>query len=134
MTGANGWEGDVTKLSLGAGMKNNSSEGLFPFQKLDVYRVARELVVLVERAGIRDRELRDQATRAAKSVLLRLCEGLPHFSQGMRRKYFAESLGSLHELMAAVDVAAAIGAMDEGAAKEANELGFRVRNMIGRLK
>jgi hypothetical protein len=33
-----------------------------------------------------------------------------------------------------VDVAAAIGAMDEGVAKEANELGFRVRNMIGRLK
>ena len=134
MTGAPGSGRRCHETVAGGGMTNHSTEGLFPFQKLDVYRVARALVVLVERAGIRDKELRDQATRAAKSTLLRLCEGLPHRGQGMRGKYFAESLGSLHELMAAVDVAAAIGAMDEGAAKEANELGFRVRNMIGRLK
>src|SRR5258708_5952307 len=98
-------------------MKNEDAEVLFPFQLLDVYKVTRELVVLVEASGIRDRELRDQATRAAKSTLLRLAEGLPHRGAGLRGKYFAESQGSLHELMAAVDVAAAIGAMEADTAK-----------------
>src|SRR5258708_7042216 len=65
-------------------MKNNPTAVLFPFQNLDVYRVTRELVVLVEKAGIKDKELRDQATRAAKSTLLRLAEGLPHFGAGLR--------------------------------------------------
>ena len=39
----------------------------FPFQKLDAYQSARSLASLVHRAAIRDAELRDQATRAAKS-------------------------------------------------------------------
>ena len=116
------------------GMKNDDSEVLFPFQTLDVYKVTRELVVLVEAAGIRDRELRDQATRAAKSTLLRLAEGLPHHGAGLRGKYFAEAQGSLHELVAAVDVAAAIGAMDADTARKATGLGLRVRKMIRSLQ
>ena len=39
-----------------------------PFQSLDVYVAARELAALVHAARITDAELRDQATRAAKSV------------------------------------------------------------------
>ena len=115
-------------------MKNNADEVLFPFQKLDVYQRARELVVMVERGVIRDRELRDQASRAAKSVLLRLAEGLPHFGQGLRGKYFAEAQGSLHELMAAIDVAAAMNKLDPKVARDATALGLRVRHMIGRLQ
>ena len=115
-------------------MNNNRDEVLFPFQRLDVYVVARELAVRVEAAKIGDRELRDQATRAAKSMLLRLSEGLPHFGQGLRRKYFAEAQGSLHELVAAMDVAAAMGLVDQAAAQEAMALGLRVRRMISRLQ
>ena len=55
----------------------SSSTLLFPFQRLDVYRSARTLAALVHRAAIRDAELRDQATRAAKSAFLNLSEGLP---------------------------------------------------------
>ena len=113
---------------------NHDPNEVFPFQRLDVYVAARELCVLVCGAGIGDRELRDQATRAAKSVLLRLAEGLPHRGQGLRSKYFAESQGSLHELVAAVDVAAAIGAMQVGEARRATALGLRVRHMIGKLQ
>ncbi len=115
-------------------MKNDADEVLFPFQRLDVYRAARELVVMVEGAVIQDRELRDQASRAAKSTLLRLAEGLPHVGHGLRGKYFAEAQGSLHELMAALDVAAAMNKLDPKVARNATLLGFRIRGMLIRLQ
>jgi four helix bundle protein len=97
---------------------------------MDVYRAAKELVVVVQRGGIRDSELRDQATRAAKSVLLRLAEGLPMDAAGMRQKYFREADGSLHELVAAVDVASVLGVLDDESVSRAMALAFRVRGML----
>ena len=89
-------------------MTNDSA--LFAFQQLDIYRVARELAIAVREADIRHPELRDQASRASISAFLTLSEGLPNDGPGMRRKYFTESNNSLHETVAAVDLAAAIGA------------------------
>ena len=102
----------------------------FPFQNLDVYRAARELAALVHRLDIRDAELRDQATRAAKSAFLNLCEGLPDDRGAMRRKYFAQADGSLHETAGAVDLAAAIGAVPQARADEVLAVASRVRAMI----
>src|SRR6266508_4423132 len=68
-----------------------------PFQRLDAYRIAKELVRRVHEAKITDAELRDQATRAAKRTFLGLCEGLPNDGQALRRKYFVEANASLHE-------------------------------------
>ena len=56
---------------------------------VDCYRLARELAAHVHRAGIADAELRDQATRASKSALLNLCEGLPGHRPSLRIKYSA---------------------------------------------
>jgi four helix bundle protein len=102
----------------------------FPFQELDVYRAARELAALVHRAAIRDAELRDQATRASKSAFLNLAEGLPDDRPAMRRKYFAQADGSLHESVAAVDLAAAIGAIDTRRAEEILQVAGRMRGML----
>ena len=102
----------------------------FPFQELDVYRAARELAARVHKAAIRDAELRDQATRASKSAFLNLCEGLPDDRIAMRRKYFEQADGSLHETVGAVDLAAAIGALDERRAGEILAVAVRVRGMI----
>src|SRR5512140_2851101 len=102
----------------------------FSFQDLDVYRAARELAALVHRLDIRDAELRDQATRAAKSAFLNLCEGLPDDRAAMRRKYFAQADGSLHETAGAVDLAAAIGAVPQHRADEVLAVAGRVRAMI----
>ena len=44
-----------------------------------------EISKAVHDAGIRDPELRDQATRASKSTVCNLCEGLPSRSSSMRR-------------------------------------------------
>jgi four helix bundle protein len=102
----------------------------FPFQTLDVYRTARSLAALVHTAGIRDSELRDQATRAAKSAFLNLCEGLPDERPAMRRKYFASADGSLHETVGAVDLAEAIGAVGAAESAEIHAQALRLRAML----
>ncbi len=78
-----------------------NNQHLFRFQLLDIYRVARELARRVHDAKIRDRELRDQATRASKSCFLCLCEGLPNDGAALRHKYFVEARNSLAETVGA---------------------------------
>ena len=101
-----------------------------PFQKMDCYVVAKELAKVVCEAKINDSELRDQATRAAKSTFLRLCEGLPNDGQAMRKKYFVESKNSLHEVVGAMDLAAAIGAVRSERAAEVQDLAGKLRAML----
>ena len=48
----------------------------------------------------------------------------------MRRKYFAQADGSLHEAAGAVDLAAAIGAAEQRCADEALAVASRVRAML----
>jgi four helix bundle protein len=104
-----------------------------PFQQLDSYAVARELARRVHAAKIRDAELCDQATRAAKSAFLQLCEGLPSESAAMRRKFFHGAMGSLCETVGAMDLAVAIGAADEADGQAVQELGERLRRMLWAL-
>jgi four helix bundle protein len=120
-------EAEMTQLSIAVEVE------ALPFQSLDVYVAARELAALVHRARISDPELRDQATRAAKSVFLNLCEGLPSDSGPMRRKHFALANGSLHEVVGAVDLAYAIGALAPEAAHRAQHLAVRVKRMLRAL-
>ena len=101
--------------------------------KLDCYQVAKEIAVRVHEAKIRDTELRDQATRAAKSTFLRLAEGLPNEGPGMRRKYFVEANNSLHEVAAAVDLAEALSAIDSAQAAAIIGLSARLKPMIRAL-
>ncbi|MBL8739509.1 MAG: four helix bundle protein [Myxococcales bacterium] len=90
----------------------------FPFQKLEVYIQSRELAAGVHRANIGDAELRDQATRAAKSVFLNVSEGLPDTQLGVRRRHFTIARNSLCEVAAAVDLAVASGALPAAVAGE----------------
>ena len=105
-----------------------------PFQRLDVYRIAKALASLVHRAEIGDAELRDQARRASKSAFLNLSEGLPSESTPMRRRYFASAEGSVCETAAAVDLAATLGLIDARTAREALALCGRMRQMLRALR
>jgi four helix bundle protein len=105
----------------------------FAFQRMDCYRVAREFAKGVHEAGIRDAELRDQATRAAKSAFLGLCEGLPNELPGLRRRYFTQANNSLHEAVGAIDLAAAIGAVGSEVAEELQALAHRLKRMLRAL-
>jgi len=109
---------------------STSTSTAFPFQSLDCYRCARELAIRVHGARISDPELRDQATRAAKSAFLNLSEGLPDDRVAMRRKYFLASDGSLHEVVGAIDLAGAIGALGSDDAADIQALAVRLRAMI----
>jgi len=109
------------------------NHSILPFQKLDAYVVAKQLAKRTHEAGIRDCELRDQATRAAKSAFLGLCEGLPSDASGIRRRHFDIANNSLHELVGAVDLADAIGAVDGELAKELLSLAVRLKRMLRAL-
>ena len=113
-------------------MTNHDSNSL-AFQRLDVYLAAKELARRVHLAGVHDAELRDQATRAAKSAFLCLAEGLPNDGVAMRRKYFTEANNSVHETVAAVDLAPAIGAISPEEAEAIQALGLRVKRMLRAL-
>jgi len=113
---------------------DGDDDALLPFQRLDVYKVARAFAVAVKEAGIRDAELQDQAIRASIGAFLTLAEGLPNKGSGLRRKYFTESNNSLHETIAAVDLASAIGALDPARAAHIQELGLRFRKMLYKLR
>ena len=117
--------------SRGEGSNMNNEQ--LPFQRLDSYQVARELARRVHQCKIRDAELRDQATRAAKSAFLGLCEGLPSDSAGVRRRHFEIANNSLHEVIGAVDLAGVIGVVDAQAAGEILALACRLKPMIRRL-
>ena len=106
----------------------------FPHQKLDSYVAARAMAKAVYDAKIRDRELRDQAQRAASSVFLQLSEGLPCDQPAMRANYFARARDSLFELVAAIDLANVIGAIDVDRASEVHGLALRVRAMLVALR
>jgi four helix bundle protein len=114
-------------------MNNDADNTLLTFQRLDIYRAAKQLARLVHEARIGDAELRDQATRASKSTFLGLCEGLPSDAPGIRRRHFEIANNSLHEVVGAVDLAEAIGALDAEAARTILELAARVKRMIRAL-
>src|SRR3954468_10504602 len=111
-------------------MPNISS---MPFQKLDCYVAAKELARRVHEAGIKQAVLRDQACRASISCFLQLAEGLPNEGAGMRRKYFTESNNSLHETVAALDLARTLGAVDEAQGARIQHLAIRVKSMLRAL-
>ena len=106
---------------------------LMRFQKLDCYIAAKEVARLVHEAGITHSGRRDQACRSSVSCFLQLAEGLPNEGEGMRRNYFTESNNSLHETVAALDLAAALGAVPDGTAASIQELAFRLKRMLRAL-
>ena len=85
----------------------------FPHNRLDVYRVAIELAVLVHR--LRDRfprgnaHLADDMNRAAQSVVCNIAEGANRLGAGEKRSRFSIARGEAGECAAAAELAGAIG-------------------------
>ena len=92
----------------------------------------RTLRPLLERLGATDPKLADQLRRAAQSTTLNIAEGNRRSGRD-RRNRFRISLGSADEVAAALDVAMALGYLDELAIAPALELVDRVRAMTYRL-
>ena len=106
---------------------------VFSFQKLDVYVVAKQFAREVAAAGIGDSELRDQATRAAKSSFLNIGEGLPDRRRGTRHRHFNIARNSLGEAVAAIDLAEATAALSSAKTDALLKLAGRLHALVNGL-
>jgi len=111
-------------------MMNNSS---MAHHRLIAFSVAKELVLAVVAANIKDAELRDQATRAAKSAALNTAEGAHRSAPKDKARVFAIARGEAGEAAAAVEIAAALGATNEAALTAVNALATRLCAMLTSL-
>ncbi|HZS37890.1 MAG TPA: four helix bundle protein [Polyangia bacterium] len=85
----------------------------FSFQRLDVYRVAKEaLAISIEHRGCWRRlpgELGPQLERAMASVVLNIAEGAGRWSAADQRRHYQIACGSANEVGACLDLAALYG-------------------------
>ena len=82
---------------------------MLPHHKLIAYEVARELLLAVRAAQVRDAKLRDEALRSAKSACLNCAEGAGRVSLADKARAFTIARGEACEAAAAVEVAALCG-------------------------
>ena len=104
-----------------------------PFQKMRAYQLAKQLAVLVQRASIRDLELRDQATRASKSCFLNIAEGLPSDQPLVRRRHLCIAKGSVCEVAAAIDLCLALGLLEQTHANGMLEIAVELKRMLSAM-
>ncbi len=89
----------------------------FTFERLDVYRVARE--ALAGAIGLRAQlrglpgEIAPQLERALVSVVANICEGCGRHSQADRTRHFAIARGSATEAGGLVEIAHLLGGVSD---------------------
>ena len=111
--------------------QNNDTRWYFPSERLEAYRVAKELVTVVARVSRGWRAgLRAQALEAAESAMLNVAEGAAHRSRAVKRRHFDIALGSANETFAALEVASALGLEGACAIPVARRLGALIGGLI----
>jgi four helix bundle protein len=98
--------------------------------RLQVWHYAMELVRLVKAQPIGDRELRDQAERACRSVALNIAEGAA-LDGAAKRRYFKIARASGMETVAAYELAETLG--EPVAVEEVTRLGIIIVSMLSGL-
>jgi four helix bundle protein len=104
-----------------------------PHHKLHAFGVAKELLLAVRAANLRDTGLRDQAMRAAKSACLNCAEGAGRVTRADKARAFAIARGEAVEAAAAVEIAAACGAASMADSDRVAVLADRLVTMLTRL-
>src|SRR5262245_30233242 len=97
-----------------------------PHHQLIAYGVARELLVAVCSAKVRDPKLRDEALRSAKSACLNCAEGAGRVSLADKARAFTIARGEACEAAAAVEVAALCGDASAESAQQVGQLTHRL--------
>ena len=108
----------------------NDDELYFPHEKLDCYRVAKEVAEWVADATFRrgDADLRNQAVRAARSVVLNIAEGSGKTGKS-RRHHYTLALGEAGEACSAIGMAGLDGAAEQQ--RKLRRVGLMLRAMTG---
>jgi four helix bundle protein len=107
---------------------------MLDYEKLDVYRIAREFVI--NTIEIRDRlprgseELVDQLKRASFSIVLNIAEGAGKLKHADKRRYFSIARGSVMECVALFDLFNALNHVSPDGYRTGRTLLTRVGAMI----
>ena len=125
-------DGGVTIPELWEGMTHRTPKPL-PHHRLIAYSVAVRLLVAVREARVRDRHLRDQALRAAKSACLNIAEAAGRVAGPDRARAFAIARGEAVEAVAAIEIAAIAGDTEQAHADRCVLLADEVVAMLTAL-
>jgi four helix bundle protein len=109
------------------------SRSPLPHHSLQVFHVARELLISVREAQIRDAKLRDEATRAAKGACLNIAEGAARVTRSDKARAYAIARGEASEVGAAIEIAVLVGAASAADEAKIVALASRVVAMLTRL-
>jgi four helix bundle protein len=101
-----------------------------PHHKLIAFRVAKDLLLAVRAAQVRDAKLRDEALRSAKSACLNCAEGAGRVSLADKARAFTIARGEACEAAAAVEIAALSG---EASAEHAERVGKVAHELVAIL-
>src|SRR5262249_33650676 len=107
----------------------------FDHEKLDVYRVTRELILFVngflKRSASRD--LREQLDRASTSILFNIAEGAGKTARADKQRFYEIARGSATETAAQLDVLQIRGVITMDQYRAARQLLLRIVQMLSRL-
>jgi four helix bundle protein len=106
---------------------------ILPHQKLLAFGVAKDLLIAVRDAAIRDVHLRDQAMRAAQSACLNCAEGAARVTRADKARAFTIARGEAVEAAAAVEIAAACGTAKQADADHVAVIADRLVALLTRL-
>lgn len=107
---------------------------LFDHEKLEVYRVARDFVVLTNGLLRKlPRELRDQFDRASSSILFNIGEGAGKTAKGDKQRFYEIARGSATEVATQLDLIQIRGFMMAVEYQQARQLLLRVSQMLSRM-
>jgi four helix bundle protein len=106
---------------------------VLPHHKLLAFGVAKEMLLAVKAANIREAGLRDQAMRAAKSACLNCAEGAGRVTRADKARAFAIARGEAVEAAADVEIAAACGSASEADVERVAVLADKLVAMLTRL-
>jgi len=132
--GAGAFSGTGTGTRTGTGTGTGSS-ALFDHEKLEVYRVAREFLVLATSLLERKlpRDLRDQFDRASVSILSNIGEGAGKTAKADKQRSYEIARGSTTEAATQLDVLRIRGLCTAEEYESARVLLIRVTQMLSRL-
>ena len=109
----------------------------FDHEKLDVYQVAMELVVLIniviENLPRGKAYLADQLQRAGASIPLNIAEGTGEFSQKEKCRFYRMAKRSATECAGIFEICKRVEAIEEKAYLKSRELLFRIVAMLTKM-
>lgn len=131
----NDGDGDRGRGTRMTGSGSGSGDVLLDHERLEVYRVARELLVLcsdlIERKM--PRELREQLDRASMSILFNIGEGAGKTAKADKQRSYEIARGSTTEVATQLDLLHIRRLISSDQYRQARSLIVRIAQMLSRL-